>query len=56
MKNQPKQYKSINLKPVAFEQLQQLAQLLSTEYAKVTLCSLVAQLIDEKHQSLTSQK
>lgn len=45
---QERRYKSINVKPAAFEQLEVLATLLSNEYAKVNLGTLVAQLIDEK--------
>jgi hypothetical protein len=51
-----KKYKSVNVKPEAFDELTHLATLLSTEYAKVTLGNLVAQLVAEKKDSLTSKK
>lgn len=50
--NNPKQYKSLNITLPAFAQLKEMTQMLSTDYAKVCLTTLLAQLIAEKYASL----
>lgn len=54
--NPTKLYKSVNIKRDAFDRLTHLAQLLSTPYARVTLGSLVSQLVHEKLNTLTLKK
>jgi len=49
-----KKYKSVNLKPEAFEKLQTLVKLLSNDIATVNIGKLVAQLIDEKYNEFTA--
>ena len=48
-------YRTINVKPETFELLQQLAELLSTEYAKVNLGELTATLIRRELQNHTTK-
>lgn len=56
--NQPprRTHKTINVKPEVFELLQQLAELLSTPYAKVNLGDLTGSLIQRELDNLTAKK
>jgi hypothetical protein len=54
--NKPKPYKSVNLKPEAYAELQQVIELLSNKYTIINIGNLVAQLIHEKHEQLTLKK
>ena len=53
---QQTKYKTINLKPDAYNQLVTLAEHLSNEYATVNLGNLVNQLVTEKLNTLTPKK
>lgn len=56
MNQKPRYHKTINVKPEAFAQLQELAELLGNEYTKVNLGELTASLIKRELEILTLKK